>query len=89
MSALREPTRLPLEKRQLLGELGFHWIFDRDVFVNRDARKIASYEYVADHHLEDIREELSQPSPPGSWEISFNEPPLPGVIEAIIQQVSG
>jgi hypothetical protein len=89
MTALREPEHLPLEKRELLGELGFRWLFDRDVFVNREARKIASYEYVEDHHVNDIRDELSQPSPPNGWMVSFNEPPAPGVVEQIIRQVTG
>jgi hypothetical protein len=89
MGALREPARLPADKRALLGKLGFRWLFDRDVFVNVEARKIASYEYVADHHVDDIQDELSQPSPPNGWMVSFNEPPGPGVVEAIVREVTG
>ena len=66
-------------KSQVLEEAGYAYSFDRLSYINRDARKIFSIEFVQDHTEAEIRERISDPSPPGEWRFYFNSPPSDAV----------
>lgn len=66
-------------KRQILEDAGYAYSFDRLSYINRDARKVFSLEFVEDHSEEALRERISEPTPPGEWAFYFNTPPSEAV----------
>ncbi|MGO9084438.1 MAG: hypothetical protein ACLQBK_04360 [Candidatus Sulfotelmatobacter sp.] len=66
-------------KRQILEDAGFAYSFDRLSYINREARKVFSLEFVEDHSEADLRACISEPAPPGDWRFYFNSPPSDAV----------
>ncbi len=66
-------------KKQLLEDAGFAYSFDRLSYINREARKVFSLEFVQDHSEAEIKEFIDQSVPPGEWRFYFNSPPSEAV----------
>jgi hypothetical protein len=67
-------------KKQILDQAGYHYSFDRMIYVNRDARKAFSIEWVQDHDEADLEAHINDPAPPdGDWRFYFNSPPSEAV----------
>lgn len=62
-------------KRQILEEAGYVYSLDRLSYINRDARKVFSLEFVQDHDEAELRVRINEPSEPGGWRFYFNIPP--------------
>ena len=63
------------EKRTLLEDSGFAYEFDREVYYNRDTRKVFSVEFVEDHTPEQIRTRIDEYTEGQDWRFYFNEEP--------------
>jgi hypothetical protein len=75
-------------KEQVLEDAGYAYSFDRLSYVNREARKIFSIEFIQDHSEAEIRERIDKPTPPGEWQFNFNTEPSAAVkreLSAIFQ----
>lgn len=73
-------------KTQILEDGGYVYNFDREVYVNRQARKVFSLEFVTDHTEEVLAARLEEPATPtanGNWHFYFNDPPSDGVKRAL------
>ena len=49
-----------LAKRQILKEAGYVYNFDREVYVNRGAKKAFSLEFVEDKSEDDLRRSIAE-----------------------------
>ena len=67
-------------KKQVLEEAGYAYSFDRLSYINRDARKVFSLEFVQDNGEDKLKACINEPAPPaGEWRFYFNSPPSEGV----------
>jgi hypothetical protein len=76
-------------KKQILEEAGYAYSFDRLSYINRDARKVFSIEFVQDHSEEKLRACINEPAPsPGKWRFYFNSPPSEGVKREFLRNLA-
>ena len=61
-------------KEELLRRYDFQYIFDRNLWVNREKRKIFSEIAVEDHDMEWIRQRIEIPNKSEDVQIFFNGP---------------
>lgn len=54
-------------KEELLNRAGFHYNFDRMAYLNRDAKKIFSWEAIEDHTEDWILERINERNDSGTW----------------------
>jgi hypothetical protein len=72
--------RTAATKRQILEEAGYSYSFDRMIYVNRDARKAFSIEFVQDKPEAELEARINEPAPPaGEWRFYFNSEPSEAV----------
>jgi len=55
------------EKTQLLDSAGYAYNFDRMMYINRQARKAFSVEYVDDHQEAEIASRIQEPNDEHDW----------------------
>ena len=76
------------EKMQILETAGYHYNFDRMLYINRSERKAFSVEFMEDSTEERLRAALATPGPlAGDWDFKFNTAPSPSVklqLEALL-----
>ena len=73
-------------KTQILEDGGYVYNFGREVYVNRQARKVFSREFVEDHTEEILAAKVEEPvtaTATGNWHFYFNDPPSDGVKRAL------
>jgi len=74
------PNASEVNKKQILEQAGYHYSFDRMIYVNRDARKAFSIEYVQDHDEADLEARIKEPtSHNGEWTFNFSSGPSDAV----------
>jgi len=67
-------------KQRILEDAGYAYSFDRRSYVNRQARKVFSIEFVQDHSEGELQACIEEPAPPrGEWHFYFNSPPSEAV----------
>jgi len=67
-------------KQEILEQAGYAYSFNRMSYINRDARKVFSIEFVQDHNEDELRAKINEPPPPqGEWRFYFNSPPSEAV----------
>lgn len=74
-------------KSQILEEAGYSYNFDRMVYVNREARKVFSVEFIEDHQEDEIQRRLRQETN-GEWRFYFNAEP-PAAVKLELENVLG
>jgi hypothetical protein len=75
------------DKAQILESAGYAYSFDRLCYINRQARKVFSLEFVQDHDEDRLRLCISETSPPtGEWRFYFNTPPSEAVKREFFRQ---
>jgi hypothetical protein len=65
-------------KRDVLLKANYIYNFDRDLYVNRGAKKAFSVEYVDDHPEEEIVSHIAENTNGSGWTFYFNSPPTEG-----------
>ncbi len=66
-------------KKQILDDAGYAYSFDRLSYINREARKVFSIEFVEDHSETELKARIDEPGTPGEWRFYFNSPPSEAV----------
>lgn len=67
-------------KQQILEDAGYFYSFDRKIYVNRNARKVFSVEFVEDNRERDLEVRIHEPAPSnGEWAFYFNSDPSAAV----------
>ena len=62
-------------KSQILENAGYSYSFDRQLYINRQAKKVFSVEFVEDHGEQELRQSISEETPAGEWRFYFNSEP--------------
>ena len=78
----------PADKRQLLEQAGYAYGFDREVYYNRNTRKVFSVEFVEDHNAEELETCISENTQQQEWRFYFNSTPPDAVrreLESVLQ----
>jgi len=65
--------------RDVLQQANYRYNFDRDLYVNREARKAFSLEFVADTPEDVFAKHVSEMSNSNGWTFYFNSPPSESV----------
>jgi ATP-dependent RNA circularization protein (DNA/RNA ligase family) len=68
-----------MKKKDILWAADYRYNFDRDLFVNRKARKAFSLEFVDDKDENEIRQRIGESTGDAGWTFYFNFPPSEGV----------
>ena len=71
--------RLTESKTEILDEAGYAYSFDRQVYINRKAKKAFSVEFVQDHSEDQIRKYMRERTDGLQWRFYFNTPPSEAV----------
>ncbi len=66
-------------KRQILQNAGYSYSFDRMIYVNREAKKVFSVEFVEDHSEQELQKFFSENKEGKEWRFYFNSPPSEAV----------
>ena len=67
-----------MKKNDILWEANYRYDFDRDLFINRAARKAFSIEFVDDHREDELRQLIQEDTNRNAWSFYFNVPPTDG-----------
>ena len=73
-------------KLDLLKRTGFRYHFDREVYYNRQLRKVFSLEWIKDNDEALLDRRIRER--PGGWQFYFNVPPKEAVQESIKREIS-
>jgi hypothetical protein len=68
-----------MKKTDILFKANYRYDFDRDMYVNRKARKAFSIEFVDDHPLREIMKRIDEHTNGNGWQFYFNTPPSDGI----------
>ena len=66
-------------KQDILNQADYRYNFDRDLYVNRSARKAFSLEFVEDKTEEELKSHIAEYTNGSGWTFYFNIPPSSGV----------
>jgi hypothetical protein len=66
-------------KMRILEDAGYAFSFPRTIYVNRQAKKVFSVEFVEDHDDEEIKRRINENTQGGKWRFYFNSPPSDAV----------
>jgi hypothetical protein len=70
------PASTTSTKTQILENAGYAYSFDRMVYVNREARKVFSTEFVQDHGETELEARINERPPDNhEWRFYFNADP--------------
>jgi hypothetical protein len=75
-------------KKQILEEAGYTYSFNRLSYVNPDAKKVFSIEFVQDHSEIELKQHINEPTPLGEWKFYFNSPPSEGVKREFLRSIA-
>ena len=68
-----------MKKSEMLFAANYRYNFDRDLYINREARKAFSLEFVDDNSEEDVRLAIQEATDGGTWHFYFNDRPSESV----------
>jgi hypothetical protein len=66
-------------KKQILDTAGYRYNFDRSLYINREARKAFSVEFIDDKPQEELERRIREETPGSEWRFFFNTPPSDAV----------
>ena len=73
------------EKMRILEAAGYHYNFERELYISRPERKAFSVEFIEDSTEERLRAALATPAAlPGDWDFKFNTAPSPSVKRQLV-----
>ncbi len=76
-------------KIQVLEDAGYAYSFDRSIYLNRNARKVFSLEFVEDHSEAELEARINRPAPStGEWQFHFNSDPSDAVKRDLLKILS-
>lgn len=67
-----------MKKKDILREANYRYDFDRDLFINRAAKKAFSIEFVDDNTQDELLRLIQENTNGGGWRFYFVHPPTEG-----------
>lgn len=74
-----------LAKRNLLVEARYAYNFDRQIYINREKKKIFSLDFVEDKEPEELRKRIEENVNSEGWHFYFNAPPSSAVQKQLLE----
>jgi hypothetical protein len=77
-----------VEKVRLLDNAGYAYSFDRMMYINREAKKAFSVEFIDDNPEAEIESKIQEPTEATEWRFYTNLPVSPGTkkeLERVLQ----
>jgi hypothetical protein len=68
-----------MRKSDILLKADYRYNFDRAMYINRQAKKAFSIEFLDDHSEDELLKSIAEPSRNGDWTFYFNVAPTEGV----------
>lgn len=75
-------------KKDILREANYVYNFDREMYFNRDTRKVFSAEFIADRPEDEIAQRISEPRNDDGWKFYSNFE-LPDSVKQELESVLG
>jgi len=75
-------------KKQILEDAGYAYSIDRLSYINPDARKVFSIEFVQDHDESELKACIKRPTSPGEWKFYFNLEPSDRVKKEFLRSIA-
>jgi len=72
-----------MKKSEMLFAANYRYDFDRDLYVNREAKKAFSLEFVDDNSEEAVRRAIQEETHGNAWHFYFNDKPSEGVLRIL------
>ena len=66
-------------KSQILEDAGYAYSFRRLIYVNRNARKAFSVEFIDDNREDELQKIIDEKTEGAKWQFYFTTPPSDGV----------
>ncbi len=79
-------TTATYDKKDILKQAGFKFHFDKDIYVNRNKKKIFSLEAIEDHDEKWLQQCVDEDH--ADWKFYCNTPPTEYVKQELINEVS-
>ena len=76
-----------MKKSEILFAANYRYDFDRDLYVNPEAKKAFSLEFVDDHTPEEVLRGIEEPTDHNTWIFYFNIRPSDGVRRLLEQDM--
>jgi hypothetical protein len=76
-----------MKKSEILFAANYRYNLDRDLYVNPEAKKAFSLEFVDDHAEEEVRKGIEEATDRNAWKFYFNFPPSDGVRHQLEQDL--
>ena len=70
-------------KKHILDEAGYAYDFERMIYLNRQAKKAFSVEFVEDQPEEELQRRIGENTGGEKWQFYFNTPPSKTVIKEL------
>lgn len=77
------------QKEPILRACGYVYNFDRMVYLNREAKKAFSVDWLEDHSEDELRDALRERNTNGDWQLYLNARPSQSVIDTFLAEVNG
>jgi len=74
-----------LEKKKILETENYSYHFDRAIYINRESKKIFSFEYIEDNSSAVLKQDILEENENDDWKFYFNSP----VSESVKNEIKG
>lgn len=71
------------DKKDILWKANYRYDFDRDLFINREARKAFSLEFVSDKTEQELQQRIEERTASNGWTFYFNSAPSSGAMREL------
>jgi hypothetical protein len=76
------------DKQRLLSDAGYIYQFDRQMYLDRRAKKAFSIEFVDDHDEDELKSRILEAKADEGWRFYFNSAPS-GAVQRELEKVLG
>ena len=74
------------EKKEILERGNYKYHFSREIYFNRDSKKIFSLEAIEDNPSDWLREKINKAKTNDEWEFNFNATPSETIRKEILKE---
>lgn len=75
-------------KEKILRDADYVYHFDREMYFNRESRKVFSAEFIADHREDEITRRIEETETGNGWKFYANSP-IPASVQEELESVLG
>lgn len=76
-----------LGKKEILSQSGFKYNIRREMYFNRNTKKVFSLEAIEDNTLSWLEDKINTEKFGGSWSFYFNRSPSQNIKDEIIEEI--